>query len=224
MANKSLRAKAKKMKRKNNPLALRVRFKRPQVSFDGTCLNGETIGNNMSTAAAGYMSYCYPIDCSALSTTANQTMSYFQRNLTNFYSEYWYRSVKVEWLPLVGPSDVNAAAQVYCCYFDNAEHISNFVGNAVAGALVNRDVILSDRGMRMFNAWEHVTFNLPITKRLKTFAVNQSMLYSDIQDVDRSTQGLFGFFIQSSTGTGVSMGRVRFTYCVELRGLVSSAT
>jgi hypothetical protein len=37
------------MKRKSNPLAVRVRFKRPQVSFDGTCLNGETIGNNMIT-------------------------------------------------------------------------------------------------------------------------------------------------------------------------------
>jgi hypothetical protein len=219
MAGKGKTSKTK-MKRRTNPMARTVVMKRPKVNFDGNTLNGDTFSTNVTTGAPGYLSYNFSVDCSALNTTGVITSSYYQRALTNFYSEYWYRSLKVEWLPLVGPADVNAAAQVYMCYLDNAEHISTVVANSVAGShLVNRDIILADRDNKMWNAWEHVSFNIPLTKRNKTFAVNQSLLFTDMQDVDRSVQGLLATFYQSATSSSVVLGRFRLTYLIELRGL-----
>jgi len=211
--DKNGRYKINPMTIKNNP--------RPKIhyNFDGQMLNGMGFSAPLVTIANGACAL-YMVDCSSVIATGIAANSYIQsvsadfNTISKYYNEYIFHSLRLDWMPYVAPGVADGGSQLYIDYIDNAEEIANVDGGAVATVY---NIAKSSRNTKFFNAWERFSYNVPLTRRRKTFDVNINTTYT-VDIIDRSVQGAVVVGVTSSSAA-LSLGQWRFTYLVELRTL-----
>lgn len=181
-----------KLKRKVSPMEREQnRRTRPIVRFDGQNLTSRLFPLNLATnLLTGVGSQIFLGDCSNTLTGAVVTptfgLSQQLQAITTLYEDYMITSLNVQWFPAVSPADTGANARIYIAIDDNPEHITTYATGTVTN-LVTR--IKSDRNVKFFNAWERMNFNLPLpSKRQKKFGVNNNLLVTDNNDVNRTVQ------------------------------------
>jgi len=204
-------------KHKVNPLT--VMKSRPKVNFhfDGQILNGTGFSVPLVTVS-NFAAGIYFVDCSNVQSGGSglfyQSISKDFSSITDYYNEYFYHSVHCEWMPYISPGIADGGSQIYICYIDNAEEMAGLPGSSIA---TNFNIAKSSRNMKFFNAWERFSYNVPLSRRRKTFDVNTNTAYT-VDVVDRSVQGAVITGLSSSSAA-VSLGQWRFTYILELRNL-----
>jgi hypothetical protein len=205
-------------KRKANPLFSRQalvsrRIPRPIVKFDGHILEGTlTVPANITGSNIG-LDY-HTVDCHATVGIARN-----HNVICNSYEDYVYRKLIMEWIPKVGPADVNAGAQIAMAFYDNAENV--FWVTQTATSTTIQTAVPSTRYPFIFNAWERVKWNVPLTRRRKDFAVN-SAVGASVAEYERCTQGVVAVAITNTITSAIVLGSYRFYYEVELRSLAST--
>lgn len=186
---------------------------RPYINFDGTYLSG-TILLNASALASGLAFDYHLMNC-------NSTLgiSRGHSTITDSYENYIYDSVVMEWLPTIGPADTYAGTQMSAAYIDNAEDMFFIINTATVTTAKN----LVQRVAKPFvwNAWERVSWNVPLTRRRKTFAVNTTITET-ILEMERDCQGLVVVIQGGPTSGTPILGTFRFVYKLRLNGLASS--
>jgi hypothetical protein len=204
------------VRRKPNPLTVSHRVPRPSVAFDGQNLNGTGyfIPNVTIANRAGG---CYSVDFGNIAgagIAANaylQSVGYDLLAIAKLYNEYVYNSLRFEWVPNVAPGVADAGSQMYLSYIDNAEEIASL---QTATAATMFDVSKNARNSKFFNAWEKFVYNVPLSRRRKTFDTNYTNSYTT-DTIDRSVQGAVVFGANSLTA-GVQLGQWRVSYEAKL--------
>jgi len=200
-------------KRPSNPMSRMTRVSRPKIGFNGQVLEAFTLAPAITTGSDGAGTQPLFIDCSSNNVASSVG------GITQFYKEYVYESLKCEWIPSIGPASTLAGSQLYVTYDDNPEHMVTYTTNT---ASANNALQLADSTTRIFNAWERVTFNIPLTRRRRMFDVNTNT--SGGVDVnDRSTQGILALGYNTTTVSS-SVGRWKLTYHIKLMGLSAVGT
>jgi len=206
-------------KRKIDPLTVMRPRPKINVKFDGQMLNGMGFSAPMVTIA-NQAAAIYYVDCSSVVGTNLTLNSYIQsasadfNTISKYYNEYIYHSLRLDWLPYVSPGIADGGSQVYIDYIDNAEEMAALDGSS-ATTIFN--IAKSSRNMKFFNAWERFSYNVPLSRRRKTFDTNINTTYT-VDIIDRSVQGCVCVGATSSSAA-VSLGQWRFTYLMELRTL-----
>lgn len=200
-------------KRKINPMKRMSNVSRPRLGFNGQILEGFTYLASTTSGGDGAGTAAYTIDC------ASGGVGSANSGLLAFYKEYVYESLKVEWIPGIGPASTLAGSQLFVTYDDNPEHMITYLAG-VAGTNITAQ--LADSNTKIFNAWERVTFNIPLTRRRRMFDVNTNNA-GTIDVLDRSTQGLlvFGY---NTTVVSSAVGRWKVSYHIRLHGLSAMST
>lgn len=200
-------------KRKTNPMKLVQRVSRPRLGFNGQVLQGFTYLGQSTSGGDGAGTQAYLIDCSSNGVASGNN------GLIQYYKEYVYESLKVEWIPAIGPASALAGSQIYVSYEENPEHMLTYLAGVASTNNANQ---LLDNTTKIFNAWERVTFNIPLTRRRRMFDVNTTNA-GTVDVLDRSTQGLL-ILGYNTTVVSSAVGRFKATYNIQLRGLSSVAT
>lgn len=207
--------------RKSNPATTDNRKGpgRIRLSFDGQTLNGTAFITNIATLVNGAAAV-YPIDAStALNVFAgNSVLESLSRNLsgiTKLYNTYKFITLRLEWMPFVAPGVADGGSQLYIAYTDNPEVM---VSAAAGNVVTNFGLAKSSRSCKSFNAWERFTYDVPLTWRLPLFSVNSTIIDTNVDEVERSRQGMV-LVGASSPSAAVALGQFRATYVMELRGL-----
>jgi len=202
-------------RRKPNPMSAKsAKPPRNRLSFDGSTLTA-TIFVPASTTVANIAS-----DFQQLGCDANVGVTRGMNNMIRQYREYKFRKVTFQWIPNVGPASGDAGSRVYFMYTENPEQGSAFqTGAAPLDTIAKRvNFVKGSRNVFAFNAWERVTWNVPLVMRRKWYDVNTSDPTSDVNAYDRAVQGLVGQAYESFNAA-VVLGTVKITYVVDLRGL-----
>jgi hypothetical protein len=187
------------------------RIPRPRISFDGHILKGT------ATIAASITSSGEAFDYHLLDCDGTYGISRAHTPISDSYQKYVYKSLVMEWLPAVGPADTGARTQFAMTYFDNAETMF-FIQNTATSSTA-RSAILSTN-CKMWNAWERISFRIPITRRRKSFPVNTNFTPTELE-MERSTQGMV-CMSQFNAPSNAVYGSYRFYYEVELSELAST--
>lgn len=138
-------------------------------------------------------------------------------SIMNNYLEYKYQDVKLEWIPEMGPGVAAAGGKVYIAYIDNPETMNTWIGLTTTNALIK---IQSIRNVKMFNAWERVTYHAPLTYRRPWF--DENYVITDADDVDdRSVQGMI-VFAAETVGATDTIGHWRVKSTIVVRGFHGS--
>jgi hypothetical protein len=205
--------KKKSGKRQVNPMSRMTRVSRPKLGFNGQVLEAFTYAPSITTGGDGAGTQPLFIDCSTNNVASSVS------GITQFYKEYVYESLKCEWIPAIGPASTLAGSQLYVTYDDNPEHMVTYTTNT---ASANNALQLLDNTTKIFNAWERVSFTIPLTRRRRMFDVNTTTA-GGVDVNDRSTQGVLvlGF---NTTVVSSSVGRWKLTYHIKLMGLAAVAT
>lgn len=135
----------------------------------------------------------------------------------NNYLEYKYNNLALEWIPEVGPGVAAAGGKVYVAYVDNPEVMNTWIGLTATNALIK---IQSLRNVKMFNCWERVTYNAPLTYRRPWFDENYTIT-DDVDVDDRSVQGMI-VFAAETVGATDTIGHFRVKPTITLRGFHGS--
>jgi len=211
------------MRRKSNPLDSTVKRSGPgrvNIDFDGQTLHGLQFATPMLTIG-GTAVGIYPVDCSIASsagTSANVRYEAIARSLTGItklYNEYVFRSVTCTWIPSVSPGIADGGGQINICYVDNPEEMSSYFTLSDSTLFATSKAV---RNSKTFNAWERFTFSVPLTRRIKSFNVNQNTGTGDVNQFMRSTQG-FILVGASAISPIAQLGQWKITYTMDLKGL-----
>lgn len=208
-----------------NPLTRpQPRIPRPRLNFDGTTLLAKRTGPNFNVATlTPSAQQIWLVDGSFTGSTTRIGVT-SNTTVPSNYSEYVFHSVSMEWFPTIGPSHPLAGAQIVGCYIDNPEQL------VIADASTTSSLISRIRATKNFffcNAWERKTFNIPLTRRLKSFNVNTSANYADPDVNSRSVQGAILTAISNvvdPVSTALTLGFWVATYKIELRNLTDGLT
>lgn len=138
-------------------------------------------------------------------------------SIMNNYFEYKYQDLKLEWIPEMGPGAASAGGKVYVAYIDNPETMNTWIGLTTTNALIK---IQSIRNVKMFNAWERVTYHAPLTYRRPWFDEN-NVITDDADVDDRSVQGMI-VFAAETVGATDTIGHFRVKSTVLVRGFHGS--
>ncbi len=208
------RTKSRALKRKPNPMNSRQAVPRNSFSFDGSILHATIF------VPAGITAANIGTDFQQIGTDASFAPSRVMNNMIRQYREYRYRKVTCQWIPSVGPASTDAGSRVHFGWIENPEQGSNFQ-NAIAPlntAALRVPFVKGLRNVLTFNAWERITWNVPLTRRKPWFDVNTADPSSDINMFDRAVQGVI---VQAyeSVSAAVVLGTVKITFDIELRGL-----
>lgn len=210
--------KNKQGRRRSNPLTRgKARVPRPMAGFNGQVLNSRTYSGVMQVGSAGTTdSQIRYFDCGDEGVANNTT-------IPALYKEYKYRSVRCEWLPSVGPASALANGQMTLAFESNPEQMV-VIKAASHGARLT--AAQNDATVRSFNLWERASFNVPLVHRRKLFDVNSNTDETNVDVLNRSTQGMFYCVatVPGAPGVDTQIGRWIFTYSVELHGLSNVAT
>lgn len=207
-----------------NPLYRTVqRRTTPKLNFDGLYLNFTQYFANITTLA-NQASAIYTVDASStnsVSTPSNtvQCPVTGYTGVTSVYNEYVYEKLAFHWQPFIGPGQAGAGSKLYISYFDNAEDM------ATLAAANTATVVAAAQGARncvSWNAWEKFTFNVPLTKRRKSFDVNTTIATS-ADSYDRCMQGVVAFGINGVNAIE-ALGQMRITGVIKLIGLQTGIT
>lgn len=203
---------------RSNPAQI-PRYVRPKVNlnFDGQTLRGLQFSPAVTTISnvAGSIHF---VDASSTTSTGVAANVYLQScsqtlaGVTKIYNEYKYKSLSFQWMPYVSPGVVEGGAQIYISYLDNPEAVSNAV---LAPATDVFTAAKGARNMRCFNAWERYTYTVPLSSRRKSFDVNNILVTSVPDILDRSVQGAVVVGYNSPTAA-TSLGQWRITYDMDL--------
>lgn len=185
-----------------------------KFSFDGTNLHG-TIYVNSSVTAANVGT-----DFQQMGTDSGLAPSRVMNSMIRQYREYRYNKVVFQWLPIVGPASTDAGSRATLAYIDNPEQVFNFQTNAAPlnTAALRVAFVKGVRNAFTFNAWERVTWNVPLSKRKPWFDVNTSEGAYDVNVIDRAVQGMV---VQAyeTVSAAATIGLVKISFDIELRGL-----
>lgn len=200
-------------KRKVNPMSrnTKIGVPRNRLTFDGQIFKGVSHLPMVTTAANLYGN-------SHAVGTANSANSVSQNfaGMFNFYKEYKYLSLNLEWIPAVAPGVADGGSELVVAFNYNPEQIVSQTAVAPAVLIAN---LRSDRTARSFNAWERFTYNVPLKSRHKLFDVdvNPGAYLTDVNQVDRAVQGtiLVG---ATSISAITTLGHFRATYAIHLMG------
>lgn len=188
------------------------RTPRPKVKFDGTSLTGSIVIPATATSGGAGSDWHF------ISSNFNLSISRDHTAIVDSYQDYVYDQVTFHWLPKVGPADVQAGLQFGVAYLDNAEDMF-FAMTATAAQM--ESLVLSTSKPFLYNAWERCSYNIPLTKRRKTFAVDSSVT-EDINRLERDSQGMIVIFFKGGPAIAASVGSYYFTYTMRLTGLASN--
>jgi len=199
---------------KRNPMqSERRRIPRPISRFDGHLLCGTlTVPANVTGSNKG-------LDYHLVDTQSNIGISRTHLNITDSYQQYVYKKLVLEWLPGVGPGQTDAQSQIAMAFIDNPEDIFWVTQTATSSTI--SPGVLSTRKAFVFNAWERVTWNVPLRRRRKVFSVNTNMAQT-VAEYERCTQGVVAVAITGTATAAVVLGSYRFYYEIELTGLMSA--
>jgi len=216
MAPVGLRMKPRRMKRvsrpRRNPMSGTSNRVKNTFSFDGTSLNGILFLDTSATVAN------VGADFTQAGTDSNLGATRAFTAMVKQYREYRFTKMLINYIPKQAPGVADAGSQIVLAYTDNPEHIA-LIQNGATTNTQRRNFAIGARTNFEFNAWERVTWNVPLTRRLPWFNVNTAVVSATaIDEAERSIQGLvvMGY---SSVSAVASLGTFRFTYQVELRGL-----
>jgi len=213
---KNTRTKSRALtRRKPNPLDSRPqKSPRMKFAFDGSNLHS-TIFVTASATAANVGS-----DFQQIGTDGGLSPSRVVSAMVRQYREYRYNKVTVQWIPTVGPAHSDAGARVSFAYIDNPEQILAFQ-TAIAPlntAALRVPFVKNGRNSLTFNAWERITWNVPLSKRKPWFDVNTNEGAYDVNVIDRAVQGMVVQAYESPTAI-IILGTAKVTFDLELRGL-----
>lgn len=211
-------------KKLQSPLySVRRNVPRPRLSFDGTALHG-TGYTRVITTVAFSASGAYSLD---FSTQDNVNLATFSSSVgldLNLFAarfqEFRFLDLQMHWVPRVAPGVADGGTAVSIAYIDNPEMMVARLGGPSA---VNVPAIKGIRNVKTFNAWQNFTYNVPVTRRLPWFNINNLTNYADENVVERSIQGLVvaGF---ESINAAALLGQFHMTFTVEFRGLTTTLT
>ncbi len=203
------------VKRKANPMSMKQQVPRNSFSFDGTNLHATIFITSSTTAST------IATDFQQIGTDSGFAPSRVFNAMVKQYREYRYRKVMVQWLPIIGPSNTDAGSRVHFGYIDNPEQMFGFqtsLAPLLDGASERVAFVKGLRNVMTFNAWERLTWNVPLTRRKPWFDVNTSESSYDVNVFSRAVQGMV---VQAyeSVSAAVALGLVKITFDIELRGL-----
>lgn len=213
--------KPKRMKRvsrpRRNPMTARPGGQgKTTFSFDGTSLNGILFFDTAVTASN------IGADITEAGVDTNIGASRAFTAMVKQYREYRYTKMVITYIPKTSPGVADAGSQIVMAYTDAPELIST-MQNVATTNTARRNLAIGARNNIEFNAWERVTWNVPLSRRLPWFNVNTAMTsITAVDEIERSIQGLvvMGY---SSVSAAVVLGTFRVTYHLELRGLNTDA-
>ncbi len=204
------------VRRKPNPVLnlSRVRPPRNSFSFDGSRLHA-TIFVPVSTTASSEGT-----DHQQLGTDSSFSPARVMNSMVRQYREYRYHKVTLQWIPSVGPASADAGARVFLAYVDNPEQMFNFQTSTAPlnTTALKVPYVKNNRNVLAFNAWERITWNVPLTRRRPWFDVNTAESAYTVDVFDRCVQGQIVQAYQSPS-VAVVLGTVKITFDIELRGL-----
>lgn len=203
------------VRRRQNPVNSRAaRPPRNSFSFDGSTLHA-TIFVPASITAANQGTDFQQIGCSATVGLTRVMNAMVQQ-----YREYRFRKVVFQWIPSVGPATADAGSRVHLAYTENPEQAQTFqAGIAPLNTVALRlPYVKGNRNVFTFNAWERITWNVPLTRRRPWFDVNTTDPAFDINAFDRAVQGMI-LQAYESVSAAVVLGTAKITYDIDLRGL-----
>lgn len=218
MANK--RSNTYTQKRVNPLQRPKGRIKGPRVGFDGTTLSCTAYLSAPGTVG-GEGKGAITVDCSSVNfTVAGQMLagaSTSMASVTQLYSQYNYKSLSVEYVPNIGPSNSEAGSRIHIAYLDSPEKMVTW-RNATSNIL---NLVRGCRNVRSFNAWERFTYRTPLSWRRKEFDVNTNAgVVVDVDEYERSVQGLVLIVVESAAaGTVGSLGTFKLDSQITLRQL-----
>lgn len=200
-------------KRKQNPMASNAvsRVPRNRVSFDGQIFKGVSHLPLVTTVLNLYST----VNAVACTNNANGVSASFA-GMFNFYKEYKFLSLNMEWIPAVAPGVSDGGSEIIVAYNWNPEQIVSQAAALNSTVIAN---LRSDRTSRSFNAWERFNYNVPLHARRKMFDVdvNPGAYLTDVNQVDRAIQGAI-VMGATSIGAAVTLGHFKATYSLMLQG------
>ncbi len=214
---KSTRTKSRAMvKRKANPVDSRPqKTPRMKFSFDGTNLHSTIfVAASATVANVG-------TDFQQIGTDGVLSPSRVLSAMIRQYREYRYNKVTVQWLPSVGPAGTDAGSRVSFAYIDSPEQIFNFQTGAAPlnTAALRVPFVKNGRNAFTFNAWERVTWNVPLSRRKPWFDVDTTEAGYDVNVMDRAVQGMVVQAYETISAAVASLGTVKVAFDIEVRGL-----
>lgn len=205
----------KGMKRKRNPLASNTitRAPRMKVKFDGQIFKGSTHVPAIVTAG-NVFSTIHAVSSQNINLAVANTFA----GMFNFYKEYKFMSLTLEWIPAVAPGVADGGSEILISFNWNPEQLVSQFAAAPATVINN---LRSDRTSRSFNAWERFTYNVPLHSRRKMFDcdVNPTGAYlTDTNQIDRAVHG--GIVVGATSISAIAtLGHFRCHYSVRLEGV-----
>lgn len=213
---KNTRTKSRSLvRRKPNPVDSRPqKSPRMRFAFDGSNLHSTIfVASTITAANVG-------TDFQQIGTDGALSPSRVVSAMVRQYREYRYNKVTIQWIPSVGPAGTDAGSRVTFAFIDNPEQVFNFQTSAAPlnTAVLRVPFVKNGRNAFTFNAWERITWNVPLTKRKPWFDVNTIEGAYDVNVIDRAVQGMI---VQAyeSISAAVILGTVKITFDLELRGL-----
>lgn len=205
-------------RRRPNPLvATPSRKARMRINFDGSVLNGNLFSVASQLVTEG--SEVLGSDWHHIGTSDAWGITRALANITKFYGQYVVESCQLHWIPQVGPASALASNKVHFAYIDNAERMNLYqTASGVTQQATRRTIALGCKNTFSFNAWERVTWNVPLTRRRRVFDVNTIGATTAIEEFERCVQG-FIMCIYEGTTSGVSLGTYKIDFRVRLLGL-----
>jgi len=207
---------AARNKRKANPMTQRIprlRMRERNNRFDGQYGNFREVSVDL-VPAAGVARQFFFVDCDATAA-----MGAVGSGIATLYNEYVYESLTMRWFPKVAPGVADAGSQIYIAYIDNPEKMEVMIGLTAAQTVAAVKLI---KNAKFFNAWEQVTYSVPLTRRLPKFNVNITNGHTADEN-ERSTQGLLIVGAESITATPI-LGTFVSDSCVKFTGLSGIAS
>lgn len=188
---------------------------RPRVTFDGTILKASEVKPSIVASTTALTNDYY-----TLSTTNVDSVTLGQTLIANSYQQYKFLNCAMEWIPAVGPADPEARARIYVATMESPEIMQNIQQGTPT--LVQGFILRSAKPM-IFNAWERVTYNIPMKYRRKEFSCNAQYdttagVTDRIDELDRVTQQIVAV-VYDSAASAKRLGSWRFTYTLQLRTL-----
>ncbi len=214
---KNTRTKPRTMaKRKANPVDSRPqKSPRMKFAFDGSNLHSTIFVAGGATAAN------VGSDFQQIGTDGALSPSRVLSAMIRQYREYRYNKVVLQWIPSVGPAGTDAGSRVSFAFIDNPEQVFNFQTGAAPlnTAALRVPFVKNGRNAFTFNAWERVTWNVPLSKRKPWFDVNTVEGAYTVDVIDRAVQGMVVQAYESISAVVTSLGTVKVIFDIEVRGL-----
>lgn len=209
-------------KKRVNPLQRRVaRIPRPKISFDGSTISAVAY-TGVPATVGGTIGGFMTVDCSSSGATIVTGVGAAHSVATSIlsrYAQYRYNSLSIEWIPSIGPSNVDAGSRIHLAYIDNPEKMVIYATTPTLSA------IRGCRNIRTFNMWERFTYNVPLTWRRKVFDTNLTLGGgTGADEFERGTQGMVLIFVESVTPVLLNYGTFKHVSSVRVHELNATLT